>query len=83
MAFAESIPTLMVGSFFTGLCVGLASQICPVYLSEISPNQIRGASISIFVLGVNLGPILSLLVSIARDRDWRLMLGITAVPAIL
>ena len=83
MAFAESIPTLMVGSFFVGLCVGLASQLCPVYLSEISPNCIRGASISIFVLFMNLGPILSLLVSIACDRDWRLMLGLTAVPAIL
>ena len=42
MAFSPSIAYLTVGRFIVGLGVGTASQIAPLYLSEVAPVEIRG-----------------------------------------
>lgn len=42
MAFSWSIPSLMVGRVITGLGIGIASMIVPVYISEICPKELRG-----------------------------------------
>ena len=47
MAFAETIPTLMLGRFIVGFGVGVSSMIVPVYLSEVSPKHIRGTVVAI------------------------------------
>lgn len=38
---------LVVGRIISGLCVGLASAIVPVYQSEITPPAIRGRLVSL------------------------------------
>jgi MFS family permease len=38
---------LVVGRVVAGLCVGIASSICPVYQSEIAPKEIRGRVVSL------------------------------------
>ena len=52
MWFAPNIPTLMAGRFVVGLGVGAASVIVPLYMSEISPNEVRGTVIAINLLFV-------------------------------
>lgn len=47
MAFSPSIPVLMLGRVLVGLGVGIAAQIVPLYLSEVSPIEIRGKLIAI------------------------------------
>mmetsp|Transcript_4348 Transcript_4348/g.5809 ORF Transcript_4348/g.5809 Transcript_4348/m.5809 type:complete len:80 (+) Transcript_4348:317-556(+) len=42
MGFAPSIGCLMFGRFILGLGVGVASQIVPLYLSEVAPKEVRG-----------------------------------------
>ena len=42
MAIAPTITVLIVGRAIIGLGVGSASQIVPLYLSEVSPDEIRG-----------------------------------------
>lgn len=42
MAAAPTIPVLMLGRLFIGLGVGIASQIVPLYISELAPVEIRG-----------------------------------------
>ena len=38
---------LVVGRVIAGICVGIASAICPVYQSEIAPKEIRGRVVSL------------------------------------
>ena len=57
--------------------------VTPVYLSEVSPNQRRGAVVTCFVLAVTIGQLVASGVALACGRNWRLMLGIAAGPAII
>jgi len=83
MALAETIPFLYVGRILVGMAVGAASMVTPVYLSEVSPIQRRGAVVACFVVAVTLGQLLSSGVALACGRNWRLMLGCAAVPALV
>lgn len=44
---AVGIPMLCVGRAVSGLCVGIASSIVPVYQAEIAPKDIRGRVVSL------------------------------------
>lgn len=81
MATAESIEVLMVGRIIVGLAIGVASMIVPVYLSEISPVSIRGRIVAIFICCVTGGQAISSILCLALGRNWRLMLGLAAIPA--
>mmetsp|Transcript_17755 Transcript_17755/g.22373 ORF Transcript_17755/g.22373 Transcript_17755/m.22373 type:complete len:80 (-) Transcript_17755:1175-1414(-) len=39
---APTIWCLILGRFVLGLGVGVASQIVPLYLSEVAPKEVRG-----------------------------------------
>jgi len=41
------IGMLVVGRVVAGLCVGIASSVCPVYQAEIAPKEIRGRVVSL------------------------------------
>lgn len=41
------IGMLVVGRVVAGVCVGIASSICPVYQAEIAPKEIRGRVVSL------------------------------------
>ena len=81
MALAPSIYILMVGRIVVGLGIGVASTIVPLYMSEVAPIAVRGRVIAIFVVCVTVGQTLATFVALGLDHDWRLMLGIAAVPA--
>ena len=55
MAVAPTIPFLMCGRVIIGLGVGIASLIVPVYLSEISPVEVRGTVVAFDVLLITTG----------------------------
>lgn len=42
-----NVAMLVVGRVIAGICVGIASAICPVYQSEIAPREIRGRVVSL------------------------------------
>ncbi|KAI1387353.1 general substrate transporter [Hypoxylon trugodes] len=44
---AQNIGMLCTGRVIAGLCVGIASSIVPVYLSEVAPKEIRGRVVSL------------------------------------
>lgn len=83
MALASTIPILMAGRVIVGLGIGIASMILPIYLSEVAPIAIRGKVVSSFVLAVTFGQLISSLVALALapSRNWRLMLGLAAIPS--
>jgi MFS family permease len=44
---SNGVPMLVVGRVISGLCVGIASSIVPVYQAEIAPKEIRGRVVSL------------------------------------
>jgi MFS transporter, SP family, galactose:H+ symporter len=90
-AVSPSAGVLIAARFFLGLAVGLASFTAPLYLSEISPQSVRGAMISMYQLMITIGIVAAFLSNtwFASYADiggvvgghWRWMLGIIAVPA--
>lgn len=84
-AFAPDIQLLIVARIVLGVAVGIASFTAPLYLSEIAPENIRGSMISMYQLMITIG-ILGAYVSdtlLTASGNWRLMLGLIALPAIL
>lgn len=86
MAFAPTVWILLIGRVIVGLGVGLASMTVPVYIAECAPEELRGALVSIDVLLITTGQFVSYIVDaifLNVPYNWRWMLGLSAVPAIL
>jgi len=83
MMTAWSIPVLMFGRVIVGLGVGIASLVVPVYISEISPNEVRGIVVAIDCLFITSGQFISSLISLILGNNWRLMLGLAGVPSLI
>ncbi|MFH5801727.1 sugar porter family MFS transporter [Haladaptatus sp. CMAA 1911] len=83
MAFAPSVPILVVGRFTVGFGIGVASLIGPLYNSEIAPSRLRGSLVSLNQLAVTSGILLAYFVNyaFAQGGQWRWMLGMGVVPA--
>ena len=84
-ALAPSVGVLIAARFILGLAVGSAALAVPIYLSEIAPTEIRGAIASLNQLMIVMGILAAFIVNaiLASSGDWRLMLGLAAVPSII
>ncbi|XP_044471287.1 polyol transporter 5-like [Mangifera indica] len=88
MGLAPNYGLLLAGRLLAGIAVGYALMIAPVYTSEIAPPSKRGflASLPEFfiVMGILLGYISNYIFSgLSPNINWRLMLGIAAVPSVI
>lgn len=54
-ALAPSFTILIVARILGGMAVGIASNVVPLYLSEISPANIRGRLVTCYQLAVTIG----------------------------
>ncbi|OIT40715.1 PREDICTED: polyol transporter 5-like [Nicotiana attenuata] len=87
MGLAPSYPFLMAGRVVAGIGVGYSLMIAPVYTAEVSPAMTRGLLTSLPEVFINVGILLGYIFNYALAGlpdhiNWRLMLGIAAVPAI-
>ena len=83
MAWSRSIKMLMQGRFLVGLGVGFAAQIVPLYISEITPKEIRGKLVAMNVVTITIGQVLSTVLVYWTRPNWRLMLGLAGVPSLI
>lgn len=76
---------LIVGRLILGVGLGVASYATPLYLSEITPKNIRGAMISAYQLMIALGILLVFLTNTAfsYSGNWRGMLLVVAIPSLV
>ncbi|AJE80662.1 bicyclomycin resistance protein TcaB [Streptomyces albus] len=81
---ATGYPVLLAGRIVLGLAIGGASATVPLYLSEVSPPQIRGRNLTLNQLMITTGILVSYLVdlSLASSGEWRWMFGAGLVPAL-
>lgn len=92
-AYATSPHMLIAMRVILGLAVGIASFVAPLYLSEVAPQRLRGAMISMYQLMITIGILLAFLsdtylanyavIDGVVGGHWRWMLGILVVPAVL
>lgn len=84
-ALAPSVAVLIAARFIIGLAVGSAALVVPLYLAEIAPTEIRGAIASLNQLMIVGGILAAFVVNaiLASSGDWRLMLGLAAVPSLV
>ena len=82
-AAATSPAMLIVGRIIVGLGIGLSSGTVPVYISEVSPADARGWTVSLFQLAITIGILLAYVVdyAFAKSEAWRWMFGISLIPA--
>ncbi|KAJ7383684.1 Solute carrier 2 (Facilitated glucose transporter) member 8 [Desmophyllum pertusum] len=67
---------LHAGRFFSGLGVGMASLIVPVYISETAPSRLRGAFGAFNQIGIVTGILVSYIIGHALNWRWSAIAGI-------
>ena len=85
-AIASEISTLIAGRIVIGLAIGVSSYAVPLYISEISPPQYRGALVSLNQLLVTVGIVVSYLVDdlfANTSETWRAMFFAGVIPAMI
>lgn len=87
-ALAVSPTMLGVSRFLLGLAIGVSLVAVPIFVAESVPARIRGATLVAYqvaaVVGIILGYLGALALSGLSDAiNWRIMLGLAAVPAVL
>ncbi|WP_256013693.1 sugar porter family MFS transporter [Desertivirga xinjiangensis] len=87
IALAGSLTSFVVLRFIAGIGVGMASMLCPMYIAEISPAEVRGRNVAINQLTVVIGILVTNLVNYfladSGPDAWRWMFGLGAVPSII
>lgn len=81
--------SLVAFRFIGGLGIGGSSVLGPMYIAEISPAQWRGRLVGFFQFNVVAGILLAYFsnyrieVAALGPEDWRWMLGVSGIPALL
>ncbi len=86
-AMATNLVVFILYRILGGLGVGIASMLSPMYISEISPAEQRGRLVSFnqlaIVIGILLAFISNALLVDTGENNWRWMLAVMGVPALL
>ena len=89
-AFANNIETFIAGRVVGGLGVGIAILVAPVFIAEIAPAKKRGWLVSfnqlLIVIGLSAAYFSNYFILKTVDdplTNWRWMLGVEIIPAVL
>jgi len=82
-ALALGVGMLITFRLIIGIAIGVASYTAPLYISEISPPNVRGALVSLNQLMITCGIVVSYLVDymLSGSQSWRWMFALGAIPA--
>jgi sugar porter (SP) family MFS transporter len=88
MSLAHSFLFILTGRMIAGIGVGYALMISPLYTAELSPTTTRGFLTSLPEVFITLGILIGYVINYALtdlpiNLGWRIMLAISALPAIL
>jgi len=86
-ALSDHFYIFILFRFLGGIAVGTASTLSPMYISEISPAAKRGSLVSLNQLTIVIGILVAffsnyLLLNVS-DNNWRWMLAVMGLPALL
>jgi len=84
-ALAFNAESLALVRFLLGLVVGVSIVAAPAFIAESTPKRIRGRMLVAFQIATISGIVVSYFIglALAASENWRLILGLAAVPAII
>ncbi|MBR1782246.1 MAG: MFS transporter [Bacteroidales bacterium] len=88
-AVCDNFTQLVIYRMIGGFGIGIVSIVSPIYISEVSPANVRGTMVSLYQLFITIGFLLAYLANylILKGTDmpeyWRPMLGAEAIPDLL
>jgi sugar porter (SP) family MFS transporter len=87
-AFATDPYLFSFFRFIGGVGVGVSSVVAPTYIAEISTSSIRGRLVALYQFNIVFGILIAFLsnyflIGFDGSNDWRWMLGVEAIPAIV
>ncbi|KAJ7834979.1 MFS monosaccharide transporter, partial [Mycena olivaceomarginata] len=86
--FAQNLSHLFIGRAVGGVGVGALSMLSPLYISEISPPEVRGSLIALEQFSIVLGVVVGFWIGfftrhVPGSLSWRLPLGLQIAPGVL
>jgi len=85
--WAGNFPWFVAFRMLSGVAVGAAALVCPMYVAEISPAPIRGRMVSFYQLSIVIGILLAYLSNYlllhTGENNWSWMFSSQSVPALL
>ena len=85
--WAGTFTFFIIFRVLSGVAIGSAAVVCPMYIAEISPASLRGRLVSFYQLAITLGVLLAYLSNyLLLDtgvNNWRWMFSSQSVPALL
>jgi sugar porter (SP) family MFS transporter len=87
-AFAPDPYLFSFFRFIGGIGVGVSSVVAPTYIAEISTSKVRGRLVAMYQFNIVFGILIAFLsnyflIGIGGSNDWRWMLGVEAIPALI
>ncbi|KAJ5101876.1 hypothetical protein NUU61_004098 [Penicillium alfredii] len=85
----HSLPAFYIGRVVCGLGIGGSATVIPIYMSEMSPKEVRGQLGSCYQLTYTIGILVSYWIDYgvksmpATARQWQLPIGLQLVPGAL
>ncbi|XP_044267816.1 solute carrier family 2, facilitated glucose transporter member 1-like [Tribolium madens] len=81
---AKSYKMLIMGRFIAGINSGLNMGLCQIYLSEISPDKIRGAVGSLYQFAISCSILVSQIagVFLGSEDNWPYIFLLPVIPAL-
>ena len=85
-AFAPNVYVLILSRIFVGFAVGIVNFVVPLYLSEISPKNLRGTLVSLYQWAITAGILFSYFINAVFAQavyNWRWMLFAGILPGLI
>lgn len=84
-ALSPDLAVLDASRLLLGTAIGISTVAAPVYMAECAPQARHGTAVAVYQLANTIGIMIAYLVGylLAPTGSWRLMLGVSAVPALL
>ena len=82
-ACAETFPSMLLGRFAKGVCIGLFSVVLPVFIAECAPPEWRGRLVTHLDLFICVGQVIAGTVNgFMQDyaHGWRASIALAAIP---
>jgi sugar porter (SP) family MFS transporter len=85
--WADTFTLFIIARLLSGVAVGVAALVCPMYIAEIAPSSIRGRLVTLYQLAIVTGLLLAYVSNYALlntgVNNWRWMFSSQAIPSLL
>ncbi|MGL4631439.1 MAG: sugar porter family MFS transporter [Leadbetterella sp.] len=86
VGLSDSLTVFVLFRISSGLAVGAAAMVAPMYIAETVPSEIRGKLVSVYQLAIVFGILLAYCTNLSFSgvkEDWRWMFSSQVVPSVL